>query len=186
VTGWTPPARDPFVDLADDAVHEAAVRARAEQRDREQRAAEVATWVGTLHDLAERRAVVILRTRSARAHRGALVGVGLDHVVIRLRNGASAMVALEAMRSVRPEPGQPAPPAMGDRDSDQARTMVEWLARLAEERRTVVVVLRDVDEPLQGEVIGLGEDVVTLRLLGADRGTVYLPIAALDEIVLDR
>jgi hypothetical protein len=186
VTGWTPPARDPFVDLTDDAAHEAAVRARTEQRDREQRAAEVATWIGTLRDLAERRAVVSLRARSGRAHRGALVGVGLDHVVVRLQAGSLAMIALEATRTVRPEPGQPAPPAMGDRDSAQARTMVESLARLVEERRTVVVVLRDIDEPLQGEVIGLGEDVVTLRLAGADRGTVYLPIAALDEIVLDR
>jgi hypothetical protein len=32
VSGWIPPARDPFVDLADDAAHEAAVRARSEQR----------------------------------------------------------------------------------------------------------------------------------------------------------
>jgi hypothetical protein len=186
VTGWTPPARDPYLDLADDAAHEAAVRSRAEQRDREQRAAEVATWIGTLRDLAERQVMVSLRARSGRAHRGALIGVGLDHVVMRVRAGCLAIVALGATRTVRPEPGQPAPPAMGDRDSAQARTMVESLARLVEERRTVVVVLREIDEPLRGEVIGLGEDVVTLRLQGPDRGTVYFPIAAMDEIVLER
>jgi hypothetical protein len=28
--------------------------------------------------------------------------------------------------------------------------------------------------------------VVTLRLVGADRGTVYLPLATVDEVLLDR
>jgi hypothetical protein len=95
------------------------------------------------------------------------------------------LIALEATRTVRPEPGQPAPPAMGDRDTAQDRTLAEALARSVEERRPVVLVLRDVEDPLQGEVIGLGEDVVTLRLGGVDRGTVYLPLDAVDELVLE-
>jgi hypothetical protein len=185
VSGWVPPARDPFVDLADEAAHEAAVRARAEQRDREERAAELATWIGTLRDLAERRLPVSVRARSGRVHRGALVGLGADHLVLRLQAGSVALIALEATRTVRPEPGQPAPPAMGDRDTAQDRTLAEALARSVDDRRPVVLVLRDVEDPLQGEVIGLGEDVVTLRLGGVDRGTVYLPLDAVDELLLE-
>jgi hypothetical protein len=185
VSGWTPPARDPYVDLADDAAHEAAVRARVEQRERRERATEVATWIGTLRDLAERRVMVSLRARSGRVHRGALVGVGRDHVALRLPAGSVALISLDATRTVRPEPGEPAPPAMGDRDSAQDRTLIETFGRLVEDRRPVVVVVRDLDEPLHGDVIGFGEDVVTLRLSGADRGTVYLPLAAVDELVLE-
>jgi hypothetical protein len=183
---WTPPARDPYLDLADDAAHAAAVRARSEQRRREERAAEVATWVGTLRDLAERRAAVVVRGRAGRVHRGALVAVGLDHVALRLAAGSLVLLALDAVRAVRPEPGQPAPPAMGDRDAAQDRTLPEVLHRLVEERRTVVVVLRDVPDPLRGEVVGFGEDVVTLTLRDASPATVYLPLAAVDEVVLER
>jgi hypothetical protein len=186
VTGRPPPPRDPYVDLADEASHEAAVRARTEERDRRERATELATWVGALRDLAERRAVVSLRARSGRVHRGALVGVGLDHVVLERPVGALVLLALEAVRTVRPEPGEPAPPAMGDRESPQDRTLAEALQRLVEGRHPVVLVVEDVAEPLHGLVIGFGEDVVTLRLTGADRGTVYLPLAAVDEVVLDR
>jgi hypothetical protein len=186
VTGWVPPARDPFVELADEAAHEAAVRARAELRGREERAAEVATWVGTLRDLAERRLTVSLRARSGRVHRGALVAIGKDHVALRLLAGSMALISLDATRTVRPEPGRPAPPAMGDRENAQDRTLIEAFARAVEDREPVVVVVRDVEDPLQGEVIGLGEDVVTLRLEGTDRGTVYLPLTVVDEVMLER
>jgi hypothetical protein len=186
VSGWIPPTRDPYVELADEATHEAAIRARAEQREREERAAEVATWIGTLRDLAERQVAVSLRARSGRVHRGVLVGVGTDHVALRLHAGSLVLVSLTATRTVRPEPGEPAPAAMGDRDRAQDRTLVEALARLVEERRHVVLAVRDVEDPLQGEVLGLGEDVLTLRLRGGDRGTVYLPLAALDEVAVER
>jgi hypothetical protein len=186
VSGPRPPARDPYVDLADEASHEAAVRARAEERDRRERATELATWVGTLRDLAERRAVVSLRSRSGRVHRGALVGMGLDHVVLERPGGSLVLLALDAVRTVRPEPGEAAPPAMGDRESPQDRTLAEVLHRLVEGRRPVVLVVEEVAEPLHGQVIGFGEDVVTLRLTGAERGTVYLPLATVDEVVLDR
>jgi hypothetical protein len=186
VSGWIPPTRDPYLDLADDAAHEAAVRARTEQREREERAAEVATWMGTLRDLAERGVAVSLRARSGRIHRGALVGLGTDHVAVRLHAGSLVLVSLAATRTVRPEPGELAPAAMGDRDRAQDRTLVEALARLVEERRPVMLVVRDVEDPLQGEVLGLGEDVLTLRLRGGDRGTVYLPLAAVDEVAVER
>jgi hypothetical protein len=186
VSGWIPPARDPYVELADEATHEAAVRARAEQRAREERAAEVATWIGTLRDLAERGVAVSLRARSGRTHRGALVGVGTDHVALRSHAGSLVLVALTATRTLRPEPGEHAPAAMGDRARSQDRTLIEALARLVEERRPVVLAVRDVGEPLQGEVLGLGEDVLTLRLRGGDRGTVYLPVAVIDEVAVER
>lgn len=180
-----PPSPDPFVHLADDAVQDAAVRARSERRGRQQRATEVATWIGTLRDLAERRIVVSLRVRSGRVHRGTLVAVARDHVAVRLAAGRLVFVALPAVRTVRPEPGEAAPPAMGDRDSAQDRTLGEVVARLAEDRAPVVLGVRDLEAALAGEVVGLGEDVLTLRVAGADRATVYLPLDILDEVAID-
>jgi hypothetical protein len=184
--GWSPPAPDPYLELADEAAHEAAVRARTEGRHRRERASEVATWIGTLRDLAEREVAVSLRARSGRVHRGAIVGLGPDHVAVRLPAGSLALIALDAVRTVRPEPGRPAPPAMGDREAAQDRTLVEVVHRAVEDRQPLVLVVRDLPDPLHGEVIGLGDDVLTLRLGGADRGTVYLPLDALEEVVLER
>ncbi|TVR30280.1 MAG: hypothetical protein EA388_14660 [Nitriliruptor sp.] len=183
MTTWQPPERDPLVELADDAAQQAAVRARQEERDRREQAAEVATWVGTLRDLAERRLQVAITSGSGRVHRGSLIAVGVDHVAVRQVAGSVVLVARTAIRVLRPEPGAPGVAATGDREHAQDRTLIESLSRIAEERGEVAIYLADVADGLQGEVLGFGEDVLTLRLAGRDRGTVYIPIGAVEEVL---
>lgn len=180
---WRPPEPDPYVELSDDAALREAIASRDERRGRRDRAAELATWTGTLRDLAERAVPVVVRTGGDRVHRGSLAAVGLDHLAIRLVNGTVVLVATDTVRSVRPEPGHPAPVATGDRERSQDRTLIEALGRLVEERREVVISLRDVADLLPGEVVGMGEDVITVRLEGGEQGTVYLPATAIREVV---
>ena len=183
MTTWQPPDHDPLVDLMDESAQQAAVRARQEERDRRERAAEVAGWVGTLRDLAERRLQVAVTSGSGRVHRGSLIAVGVDHVAIRQTVGSVVLVALAAIRMLRPEPGAPAVVATGDREHAQDRTLIEALSRIVEDQGEVAIHLADMAEVLQGQVLGFGEDVLTLRLAGRDRGTVYVPIGAVEEVL---
>lgn len=185
MSGWTPPRRDPYVDLADEAAHQAAVRARASERELRDRAAELAGWDGTLRDLAERRASVTVQCRSGRVHRGVLVAVADDHVAMRLPGGQLVALADRAVTSVRPEPGSAAAPAMGDRERAQDRTLLEVLDRAVGERRRVALSLDGAREVVGGTLLAVGEDVITLRLDGRDRDLLYVRAGALLEAVIE-
>jgi hypothetical protein len=182
---WTPPRRDPYVDLADEAAHEEAVRARAAERALRERATETASWVGTLRDLAERQIGVVLHGRSGRGHRGVLIAVAEDYVAMRLPGGQTVALAREAVTSVRPEPGLPATPATGDRDRAQDRTLLELIDRAAEERRRVAIAAEGVTDVLQGTLVGVGEDVISLRLDSHERGMIYVRADAVLEVVVE-
>lgn len=181
---WRPPEPDPYVELTDQASLREAIASREEERSRRDRAVDVATWEGTLRDLAERRARLVVHTAGDRTHRGSLIAVGIDHVAIRLANGTTVLVASDTVRSVRPEPGSVANVATGDRERSQDRTLVEALGRIAEERPTVVVALRDLTDALTGTIIGLGEDIISLRVEGFDASVVYVPAPALREVIV--
>jgi hypothetical protein len=182
--GWRPPEPDPFVELGDDERIRAAIEARQERRDRRDRAAEVATWTGTLRDLAEREVGIVVRLAADRIHRGHLAAVGQDHIALRLASGSMVLIMTDTIRSVRPEPGRSAPVAMGDRGNSQDRTLVEALERITEQSTQVVLVLRDTEDPINVRVVGLGEDVLTVRTTGGEAGTIYVPVTALREVVV--
>lgn len=184
--GWRPPDADPFVEFGDDERLRAAIAARQEGRDRRDRAAEVATWIGVLRDLAEREVGIVVRLAADRVHRGRLVAVGQDHVALRLASDAMVLIMTDTIRSVRPEPGRVAPVAMGDRGNSQDRTMIEALERLAEHGTELVLALRDIDDPVNVRVVSIGEDVLTVRLTGGDASTMYVPVTALREILIPR
>jgi hypothetical protein len=177
------PPRDAFVELADEAQHEMVVRERIEARARRERSSELATWLGTLRDLAERGADVVLRGSSGDVHRGRLVGVALDHVTLALPTGARLLVPLTELRQLSSRSSRGLPPAAGDRDAAQDRLLVDALERCLEQRRTVVLRLRDLDAPLRGELVALGDDVLTVRADGAG-GTHYVPVEAIAEVLL--
>lgn len=179
-----PPEPDPFVELTDAAVLREAVAARSDERGRLERARVLATWEGTLHDLAERGTPVVLRTSGDRVHRGLLRAVGIDHVAVRLPDAATVLIATDTIRTVRPGPGRAAPVAAGDRAWSQDRTLVEALALAVETSPEVALTLRETADPLSGSVIGLGEDVITLRPDGSERTAVYLPVTAVREVLL--
>jgi hypothetical protein len=181
---WRPPEPDPLVELTDRAALRDAVAARGRERERHERAVEVATWQGTLRDLAERGEHVVLRTAGDLLHRGVLLAVGIDHVAVRADDGTIVLLAADTLRSVRPEPGRLAPVAMGDRERSQDRTLIETLARVMEDEPELVLGLRETADPVAGTIIGLGEDVITVRMSGGDRPTAYVPVTAIREIVI--
>lgn len=184
MSGWTPPRPDPFVELADQATHEAAVHARSAERDLRDRAAELAGWTGTLRDLAERGSIVTVRCASGRSHQGPLLAVAEDHLVLRLAGDRVIAVADRAVVAVRPEPSGGAAVATGDRGRAQDRTLLEVIDRAAAARSRVAFGLDGDPEVLQGTLAGVGEDVVTLRLDGRAADLVYVRVAAVTEVVL--
>jgi hypothetical protein len=179
-----PVVADPFVSLTDEAAQQRAVRARAEERSRREVAAAVATWVGTLRDLAEAGRTVTVLTGSGRAHRGVLMAVGIDHVALAVEPDGTALLRFDALRAVRPEALPASPPAMGDRSWSQDRDLSTWFERLHELQARVGLVLDGAPEALHGRMLAFGEDVLTLRLDGRDRGLVYVRVAAVSEVLV--
>ncbi|MFP5308021.1 MAG: hypothetical protein ACLGIR_00395 [Actinomycetes bacterium] len=177
-----PPPRDPHVDLLDDARLAEAVRERAEARLRRQVDVDAATLAGTLRDLAERGAPVSIDTTAGRRHRGQLVGLAADHLVL-LAAGARVLVRLDAVAVVRPRPGSGGDVAAGDRGAGVDLLLTEALARLAADRPTVVAVPAGA-EPVRGILLAVGGDVVTLRPDGTT-GLAYLPTATLVEVAVE-
>jgi hypothetical protein len=173
--------------LRDDLAVEGAAVRRQTARDLRDRAAELATWTGTLRDLAERGDAVVLHLEGGATRRGWLRAIGLDHLAITTEVGGTALVALASVRAVRPEPGVIASAATGDRAGSQDRTLLEAIQAFVLVGDPLVVGVRDVAVPLQGRLLGLGEDVLTLRVAtdpGGVAGTVYVPEGAIREVVL--
>lgn len=182
MTPWEPPPSDPYVELVDDAAHDAALRERGEARGRDAHAARLASWVGTLRDLAERRLPVVLSVTGGRRHRGSLVGVATDHLALQAPDGRLVLIALDTVRLLRPEPGRRVGTAMGDREVPVDRTLADALDRFADACAPVTLVLRDVVEPLDGTPLAVGEDVLTLRTSSV--GTAFVPLAAVAELII--
>lgn len=182
---WRSPDQDPFVELADDAAHEAALRSWTQEREHTSRASRTATWIGTLRDLAERALEVSVTTASGRRHRGALVGLATDHLALRCEGPRRVLVALAAVRVVRPEPGRRLGATTGHRSPPVDRTLADALDRCVEEGVQVTLVLDGVTEPLHGGPVSIGEDVLDLRLSAGEPARVLLPLAAVVEVILD-
>jgi hypothetical protein len=175
-----------YLALEDDARHAAAVAARSERQQRLQRASEVATWAGTLEDLAERRLPVVLRVAGSRTFRGSLVAAEADLVALRSDADQLVVVRADAVRSLRPQPGVPVAVATGDRQRVAGRRLVDVLQELTEERARVLLGLDGIEEQVAGRLRALGEDVVTLELESTPRALVYLPLQAVQDVVVDR
>lgn len=164
-----------------------AASARSRERWLRQQAGDAATVTGTLVDLSERGATVVLRTREGRRHRGRVTAVATDFVVVAADAGGLVLVALDAVASFG---------ASGDSESDLLRraggdrppavdlTLAAALAGLAGERPAVAVVTAGRGDPVRGELAAVGEDVATVRPDGAPRATVHVPLAAVSEVAL--
>lgn len=174
-----------FLSLEDDARHAAEVAARSERHQRLQRASELATWVGTLEDLAERRLPVVLQLAGSRRVRGSLVAAEPDLVALRSEAGQLVVVRAAAVRVLRPQHGVAATIATGDRQRVAGRRFVEVLQQLTEDRARVLLGLDGVDEPVVGHLRALGEDVVTVELDPTPRDLAYLPVGAVQDVTID-
>jgi hypothetical protein len=167
---------------ADARVDEAA-RLRARERWLRRQAQEEGTLAGVLADVAERGAPVAVHVRGGRRHRGEVRALGADFAALRSAR-ATVIVALAAVTSVRTLPGEAS--TIGDRSVATSRRLVDVLGELAAEGATAVLALRG-DDPVAGGLRSVGEDVVAVRVAG-DGGagvTAYVPIAAIDEVVVE-
>jgi hypothetical protein len=82
---------------------------------------------------------------------------------------------------VRTLPGDPV--TVGDRPARTDLTFAETLSVLAEHRARVLIVGHDPDDPVAGELRGVGADVVTVRLDGRG-GTAYVAAGSVLELSL--
>ncbi|MGH9164593.1 MAG: hypothetical protein ACRDZW_03635 [Acidimicrobiales bacterium] len=162
----------------------AAAESRVRQRWLRQQAVEDARFAGLVLDLSERATTVVVRTITGRSVRGRIVAVAADCCLIGLDGGPPTLVRLEAMASVRPEPGRRATEADAERAAPAAATMADVLAGMAAERPRVRIGLVGPEEPFTGELRAVGADVVTIRLDGDAAAVVYLRLAAVAEVTL--
>lgn len=168
-----------YVQLTDEARWQTTVLSRSAERTHRETAAELATFTGTMRDLAERRLTVVIHG-PRRTHRGVLDGVGVDHVLVRSPSGETALLANRAIHAVGTDPGDRVAVASGAREPDHDQTFVEALGRLAEEGADVVVGLEGSARTLSGRVVALGVDVLTLAGEGAP---LFVPVEAIVEVL---
>jgi hypothetical protein len=175
---------DPFVELLDEARHDEAVRARTRRRWLDQQGLEEAGFVGTLVDLADSGRLVVLRTETGRVHQGWLGEVAGDHCTVETTAGRPVVVALAAVAAVQPRNPLARERAVGDRRPTSSRTLREQLQRLAWSQPRVVVTTRGAADALSGELVAVGQDVVTLSLDGAGDRTCFVRLDAVAEVVV--
>jgi hypothetical protein len=181
---------DSLARLLADAAASSAASERSQSRLLREVAEAEATFVGVALDLAERRAGVLLRTSSGRAHRGVILAVGRDFLVVRdpsVGAGAPAFVALSAVTSLRPQPGAGLD-ASGARVAPRDVGLAALLSSLAAERPRVLVGVAGGsgggEEPVAGELRSVGVDVVTLRLDGGAGLRAHVRLGSIAEVLL--
>lgn len=178
------PGHDPTVDLRDEAVLEHAVAARSDERLLNRVAIETATLVGTLRDLAERRAGVTLGLPDDQAVQGTMLAVNRDHVLVATGADQRAHVRLASVVMVRPDPTSRVPVAQGSRDAADDRSLGDLLSRWEPDRPRLAVLVRGRSEPVRGRLAAVGEDVVTLDHV-TGRHPVYVPTDAVRVVLVD-
>ena len=180
-------AGDDFLSSLDhlvaDALAEETARERSQTRMLRQIAEEEATFVGVARDLAERGAVVVARTSSGRTHRGRVLAVGRDFVVVRDGGGPPAFLALGAVSSFRPQPGAATVDTAGGRAAPLDVSLAALLVGLAADRPRVLVATVG-DEPVAGQLRSVGLDVLTVRLDGDAALRAHVRIDAVTELLL--
>lgn len=166
---------------AADAMVDEAARARTRQRWLRIQAEEEASTLGALLDLGERQHPVALDVGGHRV-RGALAGIGADFVALRSDLGQHVLVRTDAIDVIRAEPGDRG--VVGDRAVLVEVTLAAVVGPLAAERPEVLVRTRS-GQGVRGELRSAGTDVVRLRADGDPPAPVWVPLAAIDVLVID-
>lgn len=137
--------------------------------------------VGVLLDLGERQARTVLATTGGRSHRGAIVLVGLDVVVLGLAPRGMALVRTGAIASLGTAPGTAT--VLGDRTIHVGVGWADALGVLAADRPRVDIGLAG-GTTCRGELRSVGADVVAVQPEG--RGArQYLALDATLDVVVD-
>jgi hypothetical protein len=166
---------------AADAMVDEAARQRTRQRWLRVQAEEEASVLGTLVDLAERARPVVLDVGQQRI-RGTVVGIGADFLAVRSDRGQDVLVRTAAVEVVRAEPGERG--VVGDRAVLVEVALAAVVGPLAAERPDVVVRTRS-GQVVRGELGSAGTDVVRLRADGDPPAPVWVPLEAIDLLIVD-
>ena len=167
--------------IADAAAREAA-DARARSRRLLQQAAEDATFVGTLLDLAEREADLTVVTRDDIAVVGRIAVVARDFVAMAARNGRTSFVPLGAIAAVRTQPGTREAVVAGERAAPLQAPLAAIAAELAAER--VRVHVTSGKHSVVGTLRASGDDVLVVMADGAPSTPVYVAMTAITELAV--
>lgn len=171
-----------FVELLDESRATDVLAARVRERVLRRMAEEGAELAGTLVDLAEQATPVAVGTVAGRRHLALVVGVGGDYCVVRADSGAEVHLRLDAITTVRPQPGAGQDVASGARRAVTDRLLAEVLGRMAGERRRVSLFTRT-GELVAGTLRAVGTDVISVRLDGTGGDTCYVAAATLSEAI---
>ena len=166
--------------LLDEARADDQTQTRIRERWLRRQATESATLLGTLVDLAESATAVTVWLRGGRRHDGRPVGIGNDFVVLRDR-GEHVTIRLAAVSVVRPQPGQVARAATGDRAAALDLGLTELLSRLVDDQPEVAVVVGEHDA-MAGTLLAVGADVLTIRVAPGDDGVAYCSAEAVSSV----
>lgn len=163
----------------------------AAQRSREQwlrqQSREEGSLAGVLTDLGEQGVSVAVHARAGRVHHGRVQVVGRDFVGIAVEGPGDALVACDAISSIRIRSG--APVTVGDRQVRPQLSLRQVVVGLCAERERAMLVSDDGRSTVVGTLLAVGLDVVTVQLDGdgpgpQHRGTAYVPLASISEVIL--
>lgn len=156
---------------------EDAARSRARVGAMKAQAAEDATVVGVLADLREREAQVLLTTTSGRRHRGQVLVVGPDALVLRVGVHEWLVTRIAAVASVRLVGGDP---VNGEGSATTMSRFGRILGAAAQPGEWIRISVGG--EAFGGTVVATSAEVVVLRL---DNGDVsYVNLDAVEEASL--
>jgi hypothetical protein len=160
---------------------EAKVADAAEARRRARRLRELhmeeSTLRGVLWGLADLGRSVVVVTSGGRRTTGVLIDIGWDVIVVETGAGTTAALLIGSLLAV--EAAGLAPGASGPGRSDPGdRTFADVVADLVGTGQIVGCVLSS-GVRLDGEVLGVGQDVVIVR---AGAQTIYVALDSLNEL----
>ena len=155
---------------------ESAAAGRARERSLREQAAATATWIGILVDLAEQGTRVTTLVAGQRRS-GRIVGVGRDFLVLDPRYGHTTLICLDAVSTLWSDPTAAAVAPAGSRGGAIDLSLLSALALLAEQRSPVSLTMGAGLETA-GDLVAVGEDVLTIRTEPPSRRLAYVPISA--------
>ena len=155
-----------------------AARSRSLEKSMRDQAVASATWAGSLVDLAESHSRVAVCVGTGRLS-GTLEAVGPDFCVLLRPGPRPVLVRLDRITSLRLDPAAGHRLPGGSRFPALELSLVAALSLLAEERWPVNLVLAGGDQ-VAGDLVAVGEDVLTVREQDGPRRSVLVPLVALD------
>jgi hypothetical protein len=161
---------------------EHAARSRSRTRWQHQLAIEEGTWPGLLCDLAETEARTVIDTHIGRRLQGSIVAVGADFVTVATTAGGHVVLATAAISAIHLAPGQSGP--IGRVSPPDQTTLRELLAELAAEKPVLTWHLTD-RTSVVGQLVGVSQGFVHLRVDGTLPSTSYLPVGDHTMVGLD-